>query len=299
MPTTVTVIGVPTGPFAGLILTVRSSRKPPFADLLPVHHGEDVVQAAEVLRHLERHLERAARVGGRVRERDADLVDLAPDVVEAVGLRVEDVADVRRHPDEADGLGGREPRPRERHARARRRHVGRRLERDHLVGRRAGVDHGPEELGCPRDRRCGDRHGCRDSAGLQERERTHGDRAAEGEHLPSVSSNCCACGSSPSFRLVVRGGRLRAALDRRGLLRRRRLLGRGLQLRDDRELVLVGAERVVLGLEDDLRGGLAERVVRREDPRGRPEPDPVGRRPVRAPVQLEVRRAREPSRTRT
>jgi hypothetical protein len=31
MPTTFTVIGVPTGPCLGLIVTLRSSRKPPFA----------------------------------------------------------------------------------------------------------------------------------------------------------------------------------------------------------------------------------------------------------------------------
>ena len=35
MPTTVTVIGVPTGPFAGLSFTVRSSRKPPFPTCVP------------------------------------------------------------------------------------------------------------------------------------------------------------------------------------------------------------------------------------------------------------------------
>ena len=199
MPTTVTVIGVPTGPFAGLIFTVRSSRKPPLPTCAPFDHGEDVVQPAEVLRCRERRLEGAARVGGRVRERDPDLVDLAAEIVDAVGLRVEDVADVRGHPDEADGLRGAQSRSGDRDLRAGRRHVGRRLERDRRVGRRAGVDDGPEELGCPRDRRCGDRRGCRDRrwpAGARTRPRPPRRR---GRAPAFPCSNCCVCGSSLSL----------------------------------------------------------------------------------------------------
>src|SRR5512132_3614289 len=60
---------------------------------------------------------------------------------------------------------------------------------------------------------------------------------------------------------------------------------------DDGHRVVVRAERVRLGLEHDPEGGAAERVVRRDVPRRRPEPDPVRRRPVSAPVQLLVRLA--------
>ena len=119
MPTTLTVIGVPTGPRFGEIVTVRSIEEAALGDLDAVHDGVDVVDSAEVLRGLDGHAEGAGRVRLRRGEHDADLVDLAAEVVDAVGLRVEDVADVGGHPDERDVLARRQARTGERDARAR------------------------------------------------------------------------------------------------------------------------------------------------------------------------------------
>jgi hypothetical protein len=64
------------------------------------------------------------------------------------------------------------------------------------------VDQRPEERGCSRDDGGGDRQRCRDSAGLQERERAEGHRAAQGEHLPSLSPTAVCAAHFRSFRLV-------------------------------------------------------------------------------------------------
>ena len=69
-------------------------------ELDAVGHDVEVVEPAVVDRGPELDRVGALRVRLRVREDDAELVDLAADVVDAVGLVVEDVADARRHPDD-------------------------------------------------------------------------------------------------------------------------------------------------------------------------------------------------------
>ncbi len=65
-----------------------------------------------------------------------------------------------------------------------------------------------------------------------------------------------------------------------------------LQLRrDDVDRVVVRRGLAALEVEDDVERRLAERVRRRDDPRGRPEVDLAARRAVGAPVQRHVRHA--------